>query len=177
MKETASELAKRLMEELTNATKTSYSRGEVKTILNQFVAAQFRIDHIEERDVSCRGTAKVTRVQRGDVFIAKAIGGKPRPWIALKVIGDVVTALPISSGDSVPNMIKSQCRLWPSNWIGSTISQFRMDIATAEVSRPYTNIKHLREVEQQIAANMGMRPFRPRKKTMTEIAETVRTGR
>lgn len=176
MKETVKERADRLMGEVEKEAKTHFTKGEVKALINHFAVTNFAPDRGEEADTGCRAPIMLADLSRGDVFIAKVLGGKVRPWITLHVEDGVVTAVPLSSGESAPNMIKAQCRFWPSNWIGTTIAQFHLEVAVQEVSRPYTNRNHLKEVERHIAANIGMKPYRPRKKTMTEIAETVRAG-
>lgn len=150
MKETPQQMAARLMSELDAKQKTSFTRGEVKSILNSI----YMLPAIS--DVGCRAPAAVEGLQRGDVFIYSNMGGKVRPWIALRVIGDAVSACPISSGDSAPCMIKAQCRLWPGAWIGPTIALFKVENALREVTRPYTNLAHLKEIEALIVLTHQM---------------------
>lgn len=165
-RETPKARAARLMGEIGDGQKATYTKGEVKAILNSVIGAV-------EPNVSadgCRAPASINSLRRGDVFIAKAIGGKVRPWIVLRVSDGIVTAVSLSSGDSAPNMTRADCRYWENSWIGSTIAQFDMDLATAEVTRPYTNLAHLRDVERAIYQRMGATISGPRTLADVRIA-------
>jgi hypothetical protein len=156
MTETAKARAARLMEEVGSGSQERYSRGEVKTILNAVAQSpDAAASEPKNGDEDCRAPASLDELRRGDVFIAKLVGGKVRPWVVLQTNDDVVTAVALSSGDSAPNMTRSECRYWPASWIGSTISQFSIEAAQREVTRPYTNLAHLRAVERQIYSRMG----------------------
>lgn len=161
MTETAGDLARRLMSEIDAANKSTYQRGEVKTILNHFTSKA--VSAVEE---GCRSTASVPDLRRGDVFIAKMVGGKLRPWIVLKVEAEIVVALCMTSGESAPACQPSECRLWPSSWLGSTISAFPHSAACAEVTRPYTNLAHLAKAEAAVAA---LHADRPKVRSLSDI--------
>lgn len=165
MTETAAEMARRLIDEIKAGGKAKFERHEVNKILNQ-IAMRPDTDGAN----GCRAPATVKELRRGDVFIGAMVGGKVRPWITLRVTDHAVTAVSMSSGDSAPNMIQSKCRYWPSNWIGSTVSQFAPDAAKREVMRPYTNAAHLNEVENILAAKLG---FEIPKKKISSISEIV----
>lgn len=166
MTETATEMARRLIDEIKAAKKTTFDRREVNEILNQ-------IAHRPDigGDTGCRAPTTVKELRRGDVFIGAMVGGKVRPWIALRVRDHAVTAVCMSSGDRAPNMTQSKCRYWPSNWIGSTVSQFTPDAAKREVMRPYTNAAHLNEVEKALAAKLG---FEIPKRKISSMSEIIR---
>ncbi len=172
MTETANSMALRLMREVEDAKKPSYAKGEVKTVLNSIAQA----GKLETLDGTCRAPVALKTLRRGDVFIAKVVGGKVRPWITLNVGSEIITAVSMSSGDSAPGMKKSQCRFWPSSWVGSTISAFDMEFASKEVTRPYTNLVHLDEIEASIASNMGMRLV-ARNTSLSAISEKYRRRR
>ena len=150
MTETAAQKAERLMQQVSDASKSHYTPGEVRHILNNIATTT---------DLHYAGE-EVVAVKRGDTFIAKVTGGKYRPWVVLSVRDEIVCAVAMSSGDRAPRMLKSQCRLWPRAWIGTTVSLFDHDLARKAVSRPYTNAKHLREVEAHVAGLMGLRTLR-----------------
>lgn len=156
-KETPRDRAKRFMNEVSESSKETYPKGDVKTMLNNIVGASGIPVRSANNfsDEGCRAPACLDELRRGDVFIAKAVGGKVRPWIVLRAADDVVTAVSMSSGDSAPNMVRSECRYWPGSWIGSTLAQFPIDKALAEVTRPYTNLPHLRAVEREAYRRMG----------------------
>lgn len=149
--ETASGRADRLMSEIGEAKQESYSRGEVRTILNSI---KMLGDGVTE------ALAEAEYLRRGDVFAFRLVGGKVRPWIVLHVAGDNVSAVAMSSGDSAPGMVPSKCRLWPGSWIGTTVSLFNADDARRSVIRPYTNIQHLREIEARLHSIFGLRPIK-----------------
>lgn len=172
MNETASDRARRLMKEVDSASLQNYSKGEVKTILNS-IAQCSDIPAVDDAALGCRAPAKVATLMRGDVFIATLVGGKVRPWVVLAVDGDFVSAVALSSGESAPGMIKSKCRYWPSSWIGCTVSAFSLEMATREVTRPYTNLRHLAEVERTIAERHGMKVSRSRGKTVQSVGEIL----
>jgi len=176
--ETPKQMAERLMGEVERDAKRQYSKGEVKTLLNTIAQrpepekAAPKPQVIEEGQ--SRAPTKVEELRRGDVFIAKFVGGKIRPWIVLQVNEKVVTALAMSSGDHAPNMVPSQCRLWPGRWVGTTVSQFPADLAMAEVTRPYTNWAHLRELEEHVARCIGMAVKPQAPLTIAHISEKCR---
>lgn len=172
MSETASERARRLMKEVDTASLQNYTKGEVKTILNSISQCADQAP-MDDDELGCRGPVKVASLMRGDVFIAKLVGGKVRPWLVLAVDGDFVSAVALSSGDSAPGMVKAKCRYWASSWIGCTVSAFSLDMATREVTRPYTNTRHLAEVERAIAEKHGMKVSRPRAKTVQSVGEIL----
>lgn len=153
--ETPRDRAKRLKVEIEALPKSSYTKAEVAAVCSSIAGAPV----IESEDMGCRAPETVTDLRRGDVFIAKLVGGKVRPWIVLSVDvdADIVTAVSMSSGDSAPGMVESQCRFWPRSFIGTTVSLFRQQQARSEVTRPYTNLRHLADVEASIAALYGMR--------------------
>lgn len=171
--EPASKKAARLMAEVDLAAKANYTKGEVKVILNNITQTADAIPALTEAEDagSCRSPAKVARLYRGDVFIHKTVGGKVRPWIVLRVDSDQAVAVGMSSGNHFPNAMASQCRLWPDNWIGATITTVELDRACAEVTRPYTNMRHLAEIEAILAAGFGMAVT---KTSVGSIAEIVR---
>lgn len=105
------------------------------------------------------------------MFISKAVGGKIRPWIVLRIADEVVTAVGMSSSDSAPNMIRSDCRYWPGCWIGTTLSQFDLERAQAEVMRPYTNLNHLRHIEERVYGLMGAVLIGPR--SISDIRKNI----
>lgn len=169
MTETASQKAARLMQEVDGVSKSNYTKGEVKTILNNIAQTCGESVATPEAE-GCRAPAEITSIRRGDVFIAKMVGGKVRPWIVLRVSDGIITAVAMSSGDKAPNMIRSQCRLWPGNWIGTTVSLFDASHARQEVTRPYTNAKHLREIEMHLVQSFGLLPRKHvRKASVTKL--------
>lgn len=175
MSETPQQCAKRLMDEIEACKQGTYTKGEVKTLLNHIFMirpADGRPQGVPESwDADgCRSPARVTSLQRGDVFIAKTVGGKVRPWIVLRVQDEVVSAVAMSSGDKAPRMIQSKCRLWPGGWIGATITLFDVEVAVSEVTRPYTNFAHLAEIEAAVASNHGFRLAKP-KMTMGDLVQ------
>lgn len=151
--ETAKQRAKRFMSDLEASGKATYQKGEVKTILNTIAQAADDPNRADEDDdaIGCRSPFKADSVKRGDVFISKALGGKVRPWVVLRVSGDTVYACPMSSKDSSPGMIKSECRFWPNSWIGPSAVCFSMEWATREVTRPFTKPKQLAEIEAAVS--------------------------
>ena len=152
--ESPSERATRLMEEVRGSELATYTRGQVIDVLNSVAAAGH----------TCADSlTTVHHMQRGDVFIAKLVGGKVRPWVTLRVFDALVVAVGLSSGDSAPRMVKSQCRFWPGAWIGTTVSLFNEESVRHSVSRPYTALKHLREIEGGLAGLFGLRRQRVRK--------------
>lgn len=161
-------MAARLMNEIGSGAKGQYTKGEVKTIMNSIAQAG---DGAVNEAATCRAPVSTDNLLRGDVFIAKAVGGKVRPWIVLNVRDEIVTAVALSSGDTAPAMVRSECRLWPGSWIGSTLSQFSIETAQQEVTRPYTNLSHLRKVERGIYERMGAAVIGAR--TMAEIRRGV----
>lgn len=157
-RETAVERASRLMREVGEAKRTSYPVGDLKTMLNSIAQAgdgPVKTVPAPICDEGCRAPACLDELRRGDVFISKAVGGKVRPWIVLRISDETVTAISMSSGDKAPNMTRSECRYWPGSWIGSTLAQFPSETALAEVTRPYTNSAHLKEVERSAYERMG----------------------
>jgi len=165
-KETPAEMAQRLAGEIGDGSQKSYTKGEVKHHLNNIAALKQDPPSV---DTGCRAPTKVGELRRGDVFIATAIGGKVRPWIVLFVDDGFVSAVSLSTGDSAPNMTKSQCRYWARNWIGSTIAQFTLDHATQEVTRPYTNLVHLSEVQGQLIDRMRLQQSQSSVSSISEI--------
>lgn len=147
--ENAGARAFRIMGEISDASKGTYSKGELKTILNSISA-------VGSGD-SCNSECHADSMRRGDVFIAKLVGGKVRPWITLSVRSEVVVAVAMSSSDSAPRMTKAKSRFWPGSWIGSTVSAFDESTARLQVTRPYSNDAHLREVERHLHSLMGLR--------------------
>lgn len=111
--------------------------------------------HVEATPSTCRDPISVTELQRGDVFIHKLVGGKVRPWVVLKVFEDHVTAVALSTGEHVPGSVPSKCRLWKDSWICPTVTNVSMEFATKEVTRPYTALRHLDEIERDIVTHLG----------------------
>lgn len=171
--ETAGQRARRLMGEIEASNKGTYSKGDVKLILNQFSS----MDAPPQADIceTCRAPAEVGDLRRGDVFIHKLVGGKVRPWIVLSCDGRVVRAVAMSSGDKVPDCVQAKCRLWPGAWITSTLATVSVEFASAEVTRPYTNLRHLAEVESAIlSAYQSQTVSQSQVSSMAEIVRRVR---
>lgn len=146
--ESPTERAERMICEVRDDDRQSYTKGEVAEFLSRIVAAG---------NTSADSLIEVARMQRGDVLIARLVGGKIRPWVTLSVKEGLVTAVAMSSGDKAPRMIQSQCRLWPGGWVGTTVSLFDEAIVRLSVSRPYTAATHLREIEGRLASLYGLR--------------------
>ncbi|MGC1494200.1 MAG: hypothetical protein WA790_00215 [Sulfitobacter sp.] len=149
--ERAHERAARYADELKVSNKQSVSLGKAVEMLSSVASLGGREPDAAIEGESCRAPVALDKLQRGDVFIAKVTGGKRRPWIVLGICGDNVSAVSMSSGDKCPGTVQSKCRLWPDSWIGTTISLFEISFAGREVTRPYTNIPHIREIEAGIA--------------------------
>ena len=161
MSETPQERAKRLMLECDTSGKTNYTKGEVKLILNNFahMAGPAFLADAPEAD-GCRAPTATDTLRRGDVFIARLVGGKVRPWCVLRVSGDTVVAMAMSTGEHVPGQSLSQCRYWPGSYIGGTVTTFTLDFARQEVTRPYTAAAHLRATERALFEAFGATPRR-----------------
>lgn len=97
-----------------------------------------------------RDVIEVEQIRRGDVFWHKLVGGKMRPWIALHVNEHSVVAVCLSGGETAAEMTKADCRFWPGDWIGNTISIFRPEEARRAVTRPFTNAQQLADVEAKL---------------------------
>ena len=157
-KELAHERAARLAIKIGNRPTKSMSTGEAKSLMESVASLGGREAGSPLSEESCRSPVALTELRRGDVFIAKVTGGKVRPWVVLGVIGEHVSAVTMSSKDSAPAVVKTKCRFWPDCWIGTTVSLFDVEYAAREVTRPYTNLAHLREIEQSIARNFTRTP-------------------
>lgn len=175
MTETPQAMALRLMNEIKEGDQSSFTKGEVRAILNHIAVCKVGLEYAPND--SAKGTVSTAGVKRGDVFIAHAIGGKIRPWITLRVDGEAVRALAMSSGDKAPDMVKSECHLWPGSWISTTISSFTLQHATQDVSRPYTNLRHLAQVEAQVGEKYGMQVRPALVGSLGEIVDRVRAAR
>jgi hypothetical protein len=135
---------------------SNYGKRQVEIMIEAALAKAPANDTFAEPAAStCRDPISVTELQRGDVFIHKLVGGKVRPWVVLKVFEDHVAAVSLSTGESVPGSTRSKCRLWKDSWICPTVTNVSMDFATKEVTRPYTALRHLDEVERDIIAQLG----------------------
>ena len=150
MTETPQERAKRLMLECDTSGKAHYTKGEVKLLLNNFSCMSGAAYPADAPDAEgCRAPTTTDTLRRGDVFIARHVGGKTRPWCVLRVSGETVVAMALSSGQTVPGQSPSQCRYWPGSYIGGTVTTFTLDFARQEVTRPYTAAAHLRATERE----------------------------
>ena len=159
--------ARRLMDEIDTRAQDKFTKGDVKLLLNNIAQMPLSQARPEAPDAEgCRAPVLVESIRRGDVFIAKTIGGKVRPWVVLHVSGDVVTATGLSSSESAPGLLPSQCRYWPDAWLGGAVCTFARETATAEVTRPYTARQHLSEVEAAFLSNFGKK----RKATVRKLA-------
>jgi len=151
--EMAHERAARLAVEIGLRASKSMSTGEAKSLMESVASLGGR-DGSQPIEDTCRAPVKLDALQRGDVFLAKVTGGKLRPWVVLGICGGNVSAVTMSSAESAPNVLKSECRFWPDSWIGTTVSLFDMEYACQEVTRPYTNMAHLRQVEVNFAKSL-----------------------
>lgn len=136
---------------VSEAVKGTYNKADVLKIL-------LSLEALHE-------TTVVDDLRRGDVFWHKVVGGKKRPWVTLSVRSDLVVAVAMSSGDSAPRMIPAQCRFWAGTWLGTTTTLVEAETARQAVTRPYSNLDHLRELEAHIAELQGLRPFKGRRGT------------
>lgn len=162
--ETSAEMARRLMNDIGESTQGSYTKGEVRTILNAIAMKQ---------DTTSENTVPVDRLSRGDVFIGKTIGGKQRPWIVLSCRKGRVCAVALSASGPASGVRiadKSRCRFWPDAWLTATLTVFNEDEARKHVSRPYTNKAHLREVEEMLGRIFALpRIQRPRRRAAPKL--------
>lgn len=150
-KMSSAERAAEFFSEVEKNSRKSYSAGDVKQMLNI-------IKQAPTPDVEITETAETaeTDVRHADVFWSPMAGGKNRPWIALSVRDNLVVAVAMTSYNSVVGAVPSECRLWPSVYIGTTVSVFPQEIARKNVTRPYTNKAHLREVTKAISSIYGL---------------------
>jgi len=137
--------------------KSHYTRGELRHALNILL----NLMPMDVESYKSRMPTSVEDLHRGDVFLHKTFGGKIRPWIVLKVMEDCVLAVPMSSTGLVPRSVPSQCRLWKGH-IGVGAVLIPLESARKEVTRPYTNHKHLDQVEDAVVATLT--PSDPEKK-------------
>lgn len=145
--ESPADRAERFLSEINANQKEQYGRVEIQHLLKGVIGAG---------DL-WNGLRRIETIQRGDVFIAKVVGGKIRPWIALSSKAGVVSAVAMSSGDRAPRMIKSKARYWAGSWISATVSLFEEAEVRDRVSLPYNNRDHLREIEAHCARELGLR--------------------
>jgi hypothetical protein len=150
-RQSIADVAREMMRGIDENPRANYTAGDVKSMLNRFAG-------FGEAVSSCREPVAVVDLRRGDVFIHKLVGGKVRPWIVLRVSGEFVSAVAMSKSGSARGMIPSQCRLWPDQFIGVTLSAIPFDEAVQEVTRPYTNLPHLGEIERACLESFGAVP-------------------
>jgi len=170
MAETLQEKARRFMLELDTLGKSNFTKGDVKLMLNELsqTASETVRKPVEAEDTrTCREPVVCDNIRRGDVFIGHTVGGKARPWVVLHVAGERVSAMAMSSGQAQGGMFASKCRYWPDSHIGGTISFFRRDVASKEVTRPYTARSHLTEVEDFLNRTLFGR--KPRKASVVKL--------
>jgi hypothetical protein len=91
----------------------------------------------------------VDKVQTGDTFYYKVVGGKVRPWVVLWVRKGVVGAATITHSD-MPFGYACQCRFWVGSFIGPTVTLLDESFIKDKIYLPYTNKKHLTEVRNSI---------------------------
>lgn len=169
--EMAHERAARLALEIGARSSKSMATGEVKSLMESIASLGQREVGAAQIEDTCRAPVKLDALRRGDVFIAKVTGGKARPWVVLAVCGENVSAVTMSSANSAPNLEPSRCRFWPHSWIGTTVSLFEIEYAGREVTRPYTNLPHLREIEHSIS-----RGFTPTKSAPVSSLSDIRNS-
>ena len=153
-----------LMNAVESNPKGSYSKGEVKTILNSVSGTDF-------------GSIEVDHLKRGDVFSATMVGGKRRPWLTLSVRGGMVVAVAITSATDIPGARPARCRYWPGSYVGSTVSVFDHDFARKSFIRPYSNAADIREIEAELFELHQLRPRpKPAKKAVPTRPHVVFRG-
>lgn len=153
------------LQRVSQSDQKSYGKRELEIMIKSAVvkAGEGSID----TSTTCRQPISVNDLRRGDVFIHKLVGGKVRPWIVLKIHDDTVTCVAMSSGETVPNSVQSQCRYWPESFICPTVTSVNLKAATKEVTRPYTNLAHLSEIENLLREGL----FSSRIRSISEIRE------
>lgn len=163
----ASERASEYMEAIRGSTTGHYAKGEVLSMLNTIAQCPTtaKIDPIQTPEDDDTGimSVEVPQLRRGDVVWFKLVGGKGRPWVVLHSDGATVVAIAMSTGEHVPGSAASQCRFWPRSYLGTTVAVLDHEEARKRATRPYTNLRHLREFETELSKLTRLRRSAARK--------------
>lgn len=96
---------KKVLENVDNSTKTSFSKGEVKFMVNS---------------VSSETSSKPTKLKKGDVYISQ-VGVKARPIVICRVLGDLVLGIPMSTTEDAMNLCTFDSRFFGSHFFGKQL--------------------------------------------------------
>lgn len=121
--------------------KGSYTKGEVKHILNN-INPQYIYHSLD-------------KLRTGDVFMHKVTGGKVRPWVVMFSRKGMVGAITLTHHEELPFSYPSKCRFYSDNVLGPTLSLFEECRILDCCMAPYSNKKHLQEVKKDILGIWG----------------------
>lgn len=97
-----------------------------------------------------RDLIKIDKLRVGDTFFYTLVGGKRRPWVVLWVRKGIVGAASLTHTQMVGGY-PCQDRMWGKGcYIGPTLITVEEARVKGSVYFPYTNLKHLKEVKDNI---------------------------
>lgn len=101
-----------------------------------------------------RDLIRVEKLRVGDTFWHTVVGGKRRPWVVLWVRKGVVGAASLTHAD-MEHGWACQDRLWRGCYIGPTLIIVNEEGVKNYCYYPYTNVKHLAQIKQEIKRKWG----------------------
>lgn len=84
---------KQILKEIDDTGSKTFTKSEVKAIVNSL-----------KKEIS-----KPDRLKKGDVYVS-SVGGKRRPVVICRVLGDIVIGIPLSTTEDVLNLMPFESR-------------------------------------------------------------------
>jgi hypothetical protein len=125
---------KELMSIIDSQQKGLYTKGEVKTFINTIVTADSK---------------PPLKYKKGDV-IANGIGVKKRPIVVIRIIGELLFCIPLSTTKDEFNLCESDSRFMGSGWFSKGLSVVSKEYANDNFIGVYDNPKLLNKAIHQL---------------------------
>ena len=130
----------------------SYSYAEVKHLISHITCIEEGKDEIElmKQEIvkfkeDLLAERRPTHLKTGDCYI-QPCGTKRRPCVVVKVLEDVVLAIPLSTTEDSLNLYPSNSRFLKSGWFSNQLITTKKEEALREYCGVYDNEKRVRKV-------------------------------
>lgn len=124
------------LDRVSEVDKQNYTKAEVKALLSK-ISPEKEFHSLE-------------KLRLGDIFIYTVVGGKRRPWVVLWARKGLVGAISMTHSGDLPGQFQSQCRFYPTNYLGPTLTVVEEQRVLDTVVTPYSNKKHLFHIRKEI---------------------------
>jgi hypothetical protein len=121
---------------------------EIDTLVNKPTYSKSEVKHLIT-SVSSESVNKPSTLKIGDVFV-NLVGGKNRPIVIVKVLGDVVLGVPLSTTEDCLNLLQFKSRFFGNNYFSKQVVITKYELAMSNFTGVFDSPRDLKKAKEML---------------------------